>query len=80
MDPVAGERVPHGQPLRPLVFMMGKGQVQPTTVEVESIAQEVHAHHHALGMPARSAGTPRTGPLRHILWTLGLFPQGKVDG
>ena len=61
------ERVVHPVPREPsaqrdglgaFVLVVGELQVEPAGVEVEVLAQEVEAHDHALGVPARPAVAP----------------------
>ena len=56
----------------------GNLRSMPTAVEVEALAEQVEAHHHALAVPARPAVAPRRRPRR--LARLGQLPQHEVGG
>src|SRR5262249_44246314 len=71
---LAGVRLRLGQ----LVLVVRELQVEAAAVDVEGLAQELHAHGRALDVPARPAGAPGAVPGR--LARLGPLPQGEVAG
>ena len=60
VEPVAGESFAgNGLHLGDLVFVVGKDQVHPSRVKVETLTEMLHANGAALDMPSRPALTPR---------------------
>ena len=68
--------LPERDGLGPLVLVVRELEVLPAGVEVEPLAQQVERHHHALGVPARTARAPGRRPAR--LARLGQLPEGEV--
>ena len=63
VQPVFGHRLAVGAfALRDFVFMVRKDQVQPSAVDVKSLAQQAAGHGRALDVPARPARPPGAGP------------------
>ena len=77
MDPVPGERPAPTDRLGALVLVVREGEVDPTAVQIEPVAQKIERHHGALDVPPGPARTPRRVPRR--LTGLGLLPQGEVE-
>jgi hypothetical protein len=73
---VVREPLAEGHRLGALVLVVREGQVLPAAVQVEALAQQVEAHHHALGVPAGPPVTPGRRPRR--LAGLGQLPQHEV--
>src|SRR2546427_3556684 len=79
VHPVARERLAGvGLRLGQLILMMRKLQIETAAVNVEGLAEELHAHGGGPDVPAPPAPSPRTGPLR--LAGFGGFPKGKIAG
>ena len=78
VHPVVGELLAERHRLGPLVLVVREAQILPAAVQIESLAQQVEAHHHALAVPARTALAPRRRPRR--LAGLGELPQHEVGG
>src|SRR5262249_27645462 len=78
MRPVPGERhlARERLTLRDLVFVVGKDQVGPATMDVELLAQRFADHSRALDVPAGAAATPGARP-RRLAW-LGRLPQREI--
>ena len=79
--------VPHPRPavtevrlaLRDLVHVVQLAVVHPAGVDVEVLAEQRHAHHRALQVPARGAPAPRRVPAQHpALAGLLRAPQREV--
>ena len=62
VHPVPGEGLAVGDGLRPLVLVVRERQVLAAAVQVESLAQQVERHDHALGVPPGPARPPRRRP------------------
>ena len=58
VHPVLGEAPTERDGLRPLVLVVGEGQVQTTAVQIEPVAQQVETHDHALGVPTGATRSP----------------------
>ena len=59
VHPVVGEPLAERHRLGPLVLVVRETQVEATAVQVETLAEEVEAHHDAFGVPAGPAVAPR---------------------
>ena len=59
VHPVAWRTCADGDGLGPLVLVVREREVQAAAVQVEALAEQVEAHHDALGVPARTAVAPR---------------------
>ena len=59
VHPVVGETLAQSHRLRALVLVVRKLEVLPAAMQVEALAQQVEAHHHALAVPARAPIAPR---------------------
>ena len=70
----AGEGFRLGQ----FVLVMRKLQIEAAAVDVERLAQQLHAHRGAFDVPARTSLAPGAVPER--LARLGPLPQGEVAG
>src|SRR5439155_26445242 len=66
--------------LRDLVLVVGEDEVLPAAVEVEGLAEVLHAHGRALDVPARAAPAERGVPLRPFRLVLLGFPEHEVPG
>ena len=71
---LAGERLR----LRDFVFVVRKDEVFAAEMDVEALAQVLHAHGGALDVPAGTAGTDLGVPA--LLAGFGSLPQGEVAG
>ncbi len=78
VHPVAGELAAEHDGVGPLVLVMGELEVEAAGVQVETVTQQVEAHGHALGVPARAAVAPRRRP--GGLAGLGQLPEHEVEG
>ena len=80
VQPAPGERRLSGDRLGlgDLAFVMGEDEVGASAVEVERRSEEAGAHHRALDVPTRAAGTPRALP-RGLARGLSL-PEDEVEG
>ena len=66
--------------LRDLVLVVRELQVHAAAVDVEMLAEHRAAHRRAFDVPARPAGTVRTGPFGVVrLVGLGRLPQHEVQ-
>ena len=64
-----------------LVRMVDGDVVDAARVDVELLAQVLHAHGRALDVPARIASAPGTVPDQGLVLELGLRePEGEVGG
>ncbi len=77
MAPVASEGLHRGFSLGPLVLVVGELKVQTPTVQVETLAEQVEGHHHALGVPAGPSFAEGRRPAR--LAGLGVLPQREIE-
>ena len=59
VDPTASEAMTSTQRLRPLVLVVGEGEVLAAAVQVEVVAKERERHDRALDVPARPPVAPR---------------------
>ncbi len=67
MHPVPGEGLAGAAAaLRDLVLVVGEDEVLPAGVQVERLAEVLHAHRRALDVPARPAPSERRLPLRPL--------------
>ncbi len=77
VDPEVGELAAVRDRLGSFVLVVGKGEIQTATVDVEAFAQQAEGHHHTFGVPAGAAVSPGGGPRR--LAGLGELPEREVD-
>jgi hypothetical protein len=65
-----------GLALGPLIFMMGKKEIEPTPMNIERIPELMETHRRAFDMPSRPSGTKRSliigFPFLHPL------PEGEI--
>src|SRR5712691_10262982 len=67
-----------GFALRDFVFVMGKGEVDAASVNVDRLTEILHGHRGALDVPAGAAATD--GCVPEMLAGFGSFPEGKIAG
>ena len=60
-----------------LVFMMGKGQIRPTAMNIEGVPQAAGGHRGALDVPTRSPVSPGGMPVSFT--GLGRFPEHEIQ-
>ena len=78
VHPVLGKRLSRcALALCNLVFMVWEYQIHPAAVDIQRIAQILHAHGAAFHMPTRAPHAPRAGPGR--LAGLLRLPKGKIQ-
>src|SRR3989338_5258821 len=75
--PAAGEGFAGRLRLGDLVFMMGKHQIDPASVEVKGVTEILRAHRRAFDVPAGPPLAPRALP-RGLAW-FGRLPQGEIQ-
>src|SRR5215217_8128786 len=81
MAPKAGERLARRRlRLSNLVFVVREDQIDPSTVNVEGVAEQIERHCRALEVPPRSAASPWgiPGSLRLLVLRLCRLPQREV--
>ena len=76
VHPMVGKSLAQSNRLSALVLVMRELEVHATAVQVEALAEDVEAHHHAFAVPAGSAVTPRRRP--RWLARLGQLPHREV--
>ena len=69
----------HRHGLGPLVLVVREHQIEAAAVKIETLAEDVKAHHHALGVPSGTSGPPWRRVLRNVGRAAGLLPQSEVD-
>ena len=67
-----------GFALGDFVFVVGKRQIRPATVDIEGVTQTAGGHGGALDMPAGTTGAPWGFPAHFA--GFGAFPEGKIAG
>ena len=84
-DHVVVEPVPHegrivgGLGLGDLALVVGELVLQSAAVDVDGLAEVLHAHDRAFEVPAGETHPPGAGPLHDVVG-LGLLPEGEIDG
>ena len=77
VQPEAGKAVAGSFGLGDFAVVVGKLEVDPAPVNIETFAQILEAHDRALEVPARKTFPPRAFPAHQMLG-LGFFPKCPV--
>ena len=81
MHPITREPTPRRVRLGLFVFVMRETQIDPTSVDVERLAQIAARHRRTFDMPPRPPAPPRRLPRGRLgLTRLGGLPQGEIVG